>query len=193
VRYMTPVYKFYMIEKDRIESLKAREKRNKDKGKIRTNEMFTDLRVWSEYAGDLAPAIDIAALPETAPTGKSLALSVVTNLTTGYSTPFDNRYKADFNQMKLLCDGKEVTPVRRTKVEIARDMQSYYKKKKRFTYAGVYTYPYEMFAPGRCSAMELHVFSEEDLETPIISQVTDTIKNRIWTDFQDYRTKVARK
>jgi S1-C subfamily serine protease len=193
VRYMTPVYKFYMIEKDRIESLKAREKRNKDKGKIRANEMFTDLRVWSEYAGDLAPAIDIAALPETAPTGKSLALSVVTNLTTGYSTPFDNRYKADFNQMKLLCDGKEVTPVRRTKVEIARDMQSYYKKKKRFTYAGVYTYPYEMFAPGRCSAMELHVFSEEDLETPIISQVTDTIKNRIWTDFQDYRTKVAKK
>jgi S1-C subfamily serine protease len=193
VRYMTPVYKFYMIEKDRIESLKAREKRNKDKGKIRANEMFTDLRVWSEYAGDLAPAIDIAALPETAPTGKSLALSVVTNLTTGYSTPFDNRYKADFNQMKLLCDGKEVTPVRRTKVEIARDMQSYYKKKKRFTYAGVYTYPYELFAPGRCSAMELHVFSEEDLETPIISQVTDTIKNRIWTDFQDYRTKVAKK
>ena len=193
VRYMTPVYKFYMIEKDRIESLKAREKRNKDKGKIRTNEMFTDLRVWSEYAGDLAPAIDIAALPETAPTGKSMALSVVSGLTTGISTPFDNRYKADFNQMKLLCDGKEVTPVRRTKVEIARDMQSYFKLKKRFTYAGVYTYPYEMFAPGRCSAMELHVFSEEDLETPIISQVTDTIKNRIWTDFQDYRTKVARR
>ena len=50
-----------------------------------------------------------------------------------------------------------------------------------------------MFAPGRCSAMELHVFSEEDLETPIVTKVTDAIKNRIWTDFQDYRTKVSRK
>ena len=193
VRFMTPVYKFYMIEKDRIESLKIREKRNKDKGKISTNDMFQDLRVWSEYAGDLAPTVEIAALPETSATGKSLALAALTNFTIGYSTPFDHRYKADFNQMKLLCDNKEVVPVRRTKVEIARDLQNYYKTKKRFTYAGVYTYPYEMFAPGRCSAMELHVFSEEDLETPIITKVTDAIKTRIWTDFRDYRTKVARK
>ena len=193
VRFMTPVYKFYMIEKDRIESLKIREKRNKDKGKISTNDMFQDLRVWSEYAGDLAPTVEIAALPETSATGKSLALAALTNFTIGYSTPFDHRYKADFNQMKLLCDNKEVVPVRRTKVELARDLQNYYKTKKRFTYAGVYTYPYEMFAPGRCSAMELHVFSEEDLETPIVTKVTDAIKNRIWTDFQDYRTKVARK
>jgi S1-C subfamily serine protease len=193
VRFMTPVYKFYMIEKDRIESLKIREKRNKDKGKINPNDMFQDLRVWSEYSGDLAPTVEIAALPETAPTGKSMALSAITNLTIGYSTPFDHRYKADFNQMKLLCDGKEVVPVRRTKVELARDLQNYYKTKKRFTYAGVYTYPFEMFAPGRCSAMELHVFSEEDLETPIVTKVTDSIKGRIWTDFQDYRTKIARK
>ena len=193
VRFMTPVYKFYMIEKDRIESLKIREKRNKDKGKINANDMFQDLRVWSEYAGDLAPTVEIAALPETSATGKSLALAALTNFTIGYSTPFDHRYKADFNQMKLLCDNKEVVPVRRTKVELARDLQNYYKTKKRFTYAGVYTYPYEMFAPGRCSAMELHVFSEEDIETPIVTKVTDAIKNRIWTDFQDYRTKVARK
>ena len=121
-----------------------------------------------------------------------MALSAITNLTIGYSTPFDTRYKADFAQMKLLCDGKEVTPVRRTKVELARDMQSYYKTKKRFTYAGVYTYPYEMFAPGRCSAMELHVFSEEDLETPIVTPVTDPIKNRVWSDFRDFRTRSAR-
>lgn len=191
VRFMTPVYKFYMIEKDRIESLKIREKRNKDKGKLNAGEMFTDLRVWSEYAGDLAPAVDIAALPETAPTGKSLALSALTNLTIGYSTPFDNRYKADFAQMKLLCDGKEVTPIRRTKVELSRDMQNYYKTRKRFTYAGVYTYPYEMFSPGRCSSMVLHVFSEEDIETPIVTNITDSIKNRVWKDFSDFRTQVA--
>lgn len=187
VRYMTPVYKFYMIEKDRIESLKIREKRNKDKGKLDAGEMFKDLRVWKEYAGELAPAVDILALPETTATMKSMALSAITNMTVGYSTPLDHKYKADFAQMKLMCDGSEVTPVRRTKTEIARDLQNYYKTKKRFTYAGVYTYPYEMFAPGRCSQMELHVFSEEDLETPIVTQVTDAIKNRIWTDFGDFR------
>lgn len=189
VRYMTPVYKFYMIEKDRIESLKIRAKRNKDKGKLDAGEMFKDLRVWKEYAGELAPAVDILALPETTATMKSMALSAITNMTVGYSTPLDHKYKADFSQMKLLCDGKEVTPVRRTKTEIARDLQNYYKTKKRFTYAGVYTYPYEVFAPGRCTEMVVHVFSEEDIETPIVSTVTDAIKNRIWNDFADFRSQ----
>ena len=121
-----------------------------------------------------------------------MALSAITNMTIGYSTPLDHKYKADFSQMKLLCDGKEVTPVRRTKTEIARDLQNYYKTKKRYTYAGVYTYPYEVFAPGRCKDMVLHVFSEEDIETPIVTPVTEAIKNKIWTDFRDFRTQIAR-
>lgn len=192
VRYMTPVYKFYMIEKDRIESLKMREKRNKDKGKLDAADMFRDLSVWSEYAGELAPVVDILALPETKATGKSMTLAAITTMTVGISTPLDLSYRADFSQMKLLCDGREVTPVRRNKTEIERDLQSYYKTKKRFTYAGVYTYPYEIFAPGRCTQMVVHVFSEEDIETPIISTVTDAIKNRIWNDFGDFRTQIAR-
>ena len=193
VKYMTPIYKFYMIEKDRIESLKDRGKRNKDKTGLNSADMFRDLRIWKEYSGELRPLVDILALPETAPTGKSMALSATFAMTVGFSTPLDNKYKADFSQMKLLCDGKEVTPVRRTKTEIARDMQNYYKTKKRFTYAGVYSYPYDIFAPGRCSQMEVHVFSEEDIEKPIVSTVTDAIKNRIWTDFSDFRLQIAAK
>ncbi len=192
VRYMTPVYKFYMIEKDRIESLKIREKRNKDKGKLDAADMFRDLSVWSEYAGELMPVVDVLALPETRATAKSMALTAITNLTVGISTPLDLNYRADFSQMKLLCNGREVTPLRRSKTEIDRDLQSYYKTKKRFTYAGVYTYPYDIFAPGRCTQMVVHVFSEEDIETPIVSTVSDAIKNRIWTDFRDFRTQVAR-
>lgn len=192
VRYMTPVYKFYMIEKDRIESLKDREKRNKGKGGMNAADMFRDLRVWKEYAGELRPLVDILALPETTPTGKSMILSAATAMTIGYSTPLDNKYKADFSQMKLLCDGREVTPIRRAKTEIARDMQSYYKTRKRFTYAGVYSYPYDVFAPGRCSRMEVQVFSEEDIEKPIVSTVTDAIKNRIWSDFAEFRVQTAK-
>lgn len=192
VRYMTPVYKFYMIEKDRIESLKIREKRNKDKGNLDAADMFRDLSVWSEYAGELMPVVDILALPETRATGKSMALSAITTMTVGISTPLDLSYRADFSQMALICDGRVITPLRRNKTEIERDLQSYYKTKKRFTYAGVYTYPYDIFAPGRCTQMEVRVFSEEDIETPIVSIVTDAIKNRIWKDFGDFRTQIAR-
>jgi S1-C subfamily serine protease len=190
IKFMTPVYKFYAIEKDRIESLKIRDKRNKSKGMLH-EDMFRDLRIWKEYAGELMPAVDILALPETSPTGKSMALSAITNLTIGYSTPLAHKYKADFAQMKLMCDGKEVTPLRRSKTEIIRDLQNYYKTQKRYTYAGVYTYPYDVFGPGRCSQMELHVFSEEDIEKPIVTQVTEAIKNRVWLDFSDFRTQIA--
>jgi len=184
IKYMTPVYKFYAIEKDRIDSLKIREKRNKGQN---TADMFRDLRMYSEYSGELMPVVDILALPETGPTAKSLLLSAATNLTIGYSTPFDMKYKADFYSMKLTCDGKEITPLRRNKTEIERPLQNYYKTRKRYTYAGIYSYPYELFAPGRCGEIKLQVFSEEDIEEPITTVVSDVVKNRIWSDFQDFR------
>lgn len=187
IKYMTPIYKFYAIEKDRIDSLKIREKRNKVKGG--SADMFRDLRSWNEYAGELLPVVDILALPEITPTAKSVILSAATSATIGYSTPFALKYKADFSQMRLTCDGKEVTPLRRSKAEIDRDLQNYYKVKKRYTYAGVYTYPYEIFAPGRCSELKLQVFSEEDIEEPITTIVNNVTKNRVWSDFQNFRTQ----
>lgn len=192
IKYMTPVYKFYAIEKDRIESLRNREKRNADKGITETTDMmFRDLRYWNEYAGELRPVVDILALPETGATGKSLFLSAVTNATIGYGTPLEHKYKADFYQMKLMCDGKEVTPVRRNKTEIERGLQSYYKSKKRYTYAGVYSYPHDVFAPGRCKNMQLQVFSEEDIEKPITTSVTEEVKKRVWADFQEFRSQAG--
>ena len=187
IKYMTPVYKFYLMEKDRIESLKDRTKRNKNSGVTDIDDAFRDLRFWSEYAGELQPVVQILALPETGATGKSMLLSAISQSTVGFSTPLAHKYKADFFQMKLMCDGTEVMPIVRNKTEIKRELQNYYKERKRYTYAGVYSYPYEVFAPGRCRQMQVHVFSEEDIETPIVSEVPETTKNRVWTDFRDFR------
>jgi hypothetical protein len=118
-----------------------------------------------------------------------MLLSAATNLTIGYSTPFDLKYKADFYSMRLTCDGKEITPLRRSKTEIDRSLQNYYKTRTRYTYAGIYTYPYDLFAPGRCGEIKVQVFSEEDIEEPITTVVSDTVKNRIWSDFQDFRNQ----
>jgi hypothetical protein len=110
-------------------------------------------------------------------------------LTVGYSTPFDLKYKADFYSMRLTCDGKEITPLRRSKTEMDKPLQNYYKVKRRYTYAGIYSYPYELFAPGRCGEMKVQIFSEEDIEEPITTVVSDVVKNRVWSDFQDFRVK----
>lgn len=190
IKYMTPVYKFYLMEKDRVESLINRQKRNKEKG-VDMADAFKDLRYWSEYAGELRPVVQILALPETGASGKSMLLSAIVQGTVGFSTPLDQKYKADFYQMKLMCDGQEIVPLIRNKTEIVRELQNYYKDRKRYTYAGVYSYPYDAFAPGRCRQMQVHVFSEEDIETPIVSDVSEVTKNRIWTDFKDFRVQTA--
>ena len=193
IKYMTPVYKFYLMEKDRIESLNNRRKRNKEKGTTDTADPFRDLRYWSEYAGELQPVVQILALPETGASGKSLLLSALVQGTVGFSTPLDLKYKADFYQMKLMCDGREVVPLVRNKTEIVRELQNYYKDRKRYTYAGVYSYPYDVFQPGRCRQMQVQIFSEEDIETPITSDVPEITKNRVWADFQTFRVQLAKK
>jgi S1-C subfamily serine protease len=190
IKYMTPVYKFYVMEKDRIESLKDRTERNKDKG-IDGADPFRDLRYWSEYAGELRPVVQILALPETGATGTSMALSVLAQGMIGYGTPLSHKYKADFYEMKLMCDGREIVPLIRNKTEIVRELQSYYKEHRRYTYAGVYSYPYDVFGPGQCRRLQVQVFSEEDPETPITSDVSAETRNRIWADFQDFRMKTA--
>jgi S1-C subfamily serine protease len=192
IKFMTPVYKFYVMEKDRIESLKDRSSRNREKGVTDTTDPFRDLRYWSEYAGELRPVVQILALPETGATGASMALSVLAQGVVGYGTPLSHKYKADFYQMKLMCDGKEIVPLIRNKTEIVRELQNYYKERRRYTYAGVYSYPHEAFAPGACRQMQVQVFSEEDIETPITSDVSEATKNRIWTDFADFRVRIAK-
>ena len=191
IKYMTPVYKFYVMEKDRIESLKNRNDRNKEKGVVDGADPFRDLRYWSEYAGELRPVVQILALPETSATGASMALSVITQGMVGYGTPLNHKYKADFYEMKLMCDGNEIVPIIRNKTEIVRELQNYYKERKQYSYAGVYSYSYESFSPGQCKQMQVQVFSEEDPETPITSNVSEATKSRIWSDFQDFRTKMA--
>lgn len=190
IKFMTPVYKFYVMEKDRIESLKRRSDRNKDKGVTDSADPFRDLRYWSEYAEELRPVVQILALPETGATGASMALSVLAQGVVGYGTPLSHKYKADFYQMKLMCDGREIVPLVRNKTEIVRELQNYYKDRKHYTYAGVYSYPFEVFAPGHCKQMQVQVFSEEDIETPIVSDVSDATRGRVWADFADFRKTV---
>jgi S1-C subfamily serine protease len=196
INYMTPVFKFYLSEKDRIESMKDRDKRNKDKGTTTnsTVDRYRDLRNWNEYAGELRPAVEILALPEVAASGKSLLLGVLTGVASQgmIMTPPNYKFKADFYQMKLLCNNQEVTPLRRQKVEFGAAMPSYYKVKTRFTYAGVYTYPFDVFEPGKCAQLQLQVFSEEDIEKAIVTNVTELTKQRIWNDFSDFRQQAIK-
>jgi S1-C subfamily serine protease len=185
---LTPVHKFYVEEKDRIEAAKDRSKRNEGKGvQIDTVDKYRNLRNWSEYAGQLKPVVEIAALPEVKATGKSMFLNLVMASTVGVMPGLDFKFKADFYQMSLMCDGKEVTPIQRRKEELIVPMPSYLKEKNRYTFAGFYSYPYEVFEPGACKELELRMFSEEKPNQPASKVLQPKTRQRIWDDFADYR------
>jgi hypothetical protein len=40
--------------------------------------------------------------------------------------------------------------------------------------------------------MQVQVFSEENIEDPVsTTTVNDTIRNRVWNDFNDFRRQIA--
>lgn len=189
VLVLTPVHKFYLSEKDRIEAARDRQKRNKETGAQATVDKYRNLRNWSEYAGQLKPVVEILAIPETKATGKSMLLTAVMIGATGLATPMNYKFKADFYEMALLCDGKEITPIQRRKEEIVAAMPSFYKIKTRFTYAGLYTYPVEIFDTNKCQQLQLKVFSEENPTQPAIKLLEPKMVQRVWADFEDYRKR----
>ena len=191
VMMLTPVYKFYLSEKDRLEAVREREKRNKGEGAQGTMDKYRNLRNWTEYAGELKPVVQILAIPEMKMTGKSLLLGVLMAGAAGMMTPPDMKFKADFYEMSLICDGKEITPIQRGKSELVVPMQSYYKIKNRYTYAGIYTFPVDPFEPGKCKQLALNIFSEENPTLAAKKILTPQMVQRVWQDFAEYRERKA--
>lgn len=186
VRVLTPVFKFYVSEKDRLESAREREKRNKE-GAQGTIDKFQNLRNWTEYVGQLKPVVEVLAIPEYKVTGKSVFLSGIVAATTGIPIPPDFKLKADFYEMQLVCNGEPVTPIRRQKVEYALFAPSYFKMKTRYSYAGLYAYPHDVFNPNKCQRLELRIHSEENPQQPDVKLIPLQTMQKVWSDFEEYR------
>jgi hypothetical protein len=189
VMMLTPIYKFYLSEKDRLEAVREREKRNRGGGAQETMDKYRNLRNWAEYAGELKPVVQILAIPEMKATGKSLLLGAILVAGAGMMTPPDMKFKADFYEMTLVCDGQIITPIQRGKSELVVPMPSYYKIKNRFTYAGIYTYPVDPFEPGKCKQLTLNVFSEENPALAAKKILKPEMVQQVWQDFAEYRQR----
>ena len=79
--------------------------------------------------------------------------------------PADFKFKADFEEMALTCDGKVVTPIQRGKIEFIESLTSYLKIKQRTAYAGV-LYSAETFARDKCNRCLCKLFSQQKPTTP---------------------------
>jgi S1-C subfamily serine protease len=195
---ITPVLKHYIIEKNRIAFEKQRKKIEKD-GMITSPVMansFYELRNWGDYVNQMRPVVHLLVVPEVSATGKSRFLSLLT-LGVGLMAaspmvlPPDFKFKADFEEMTLTCDGKLVTPIQRGKIEFIKSLTSYLKMKQRTAYAGVYTYSAESFAPDKCKQMSLQIVSQQSPATPAIRVVDPKMVQQAWSDFEPYRRQAG--
>ena len=191
---ITPVLKHYIVEKNRIEFERQRKKLEKD-GLVTKPVMmnsFYELRNWADYVNQMKPVVHLLVVPEVSATGKSTFLSLLTlgvGLMGGapMMLPADFKFKADFQEMSLTCDGKVITPIQRGKIEFIKSLSSYLKIKQRTAYAGVYTYSADAFAPDKCKLMNLQVVSEQSPTTPESRVVNPGMVRQVWSDFEPYR------
>lgn len=201
ITMLTPALKYYIIEKDRIELARRQAKKKNEinlgpEGK--PVDSFYNLRNWAEYVSQMRPVVHILAIPEVKATGKSLffgALMAGVGAMGGSPvfSPLDFKFKADFEEMLLTCDGKPITPIQRGKIEYVAPMQSYLKIKTRSAYAGIYTYSADSFQPGRCKQLELQVISDENPTAPEKRIIEPSSVQKVWSDFDAYHPPMTRR
>jgi hypothetical protein len=97
---------------------------------------------------------------------------------------FKVRFKNGFARMRLLCGGKEVTPVEPGRSEY--ELMNMRGKTVDTTFQGRYIYLPDAVSP-TCGGVTLEIFSEKDSSTPISKLIDAATVDRVWADFEPYR------
>jgi len=97
---------------------------------------------------------------------------------------FKVRFKNGFTSMRLLCGGKEVTPVEPGRGEY--ELMNMRGKTVDTTFQGRYIYLPDAVSPA-CGGVTLEIFSEKDPNTPVSKAIDAATVERVWADFDAYR------
>jgi len=118
-----------------------------------------------EHAQDYPPTLIVRVVPK-------------------FSVMWKVKFKNGFQKMRLLCGGKEISPIDpgRSDYEL-RDARN---RVIDTTMQGFYSYPPDAISPS-CGAVSLEIFSEKDPNTPITQPVETATVERVWADFEPYR------
>lgn len=168
VALYTPVLDYHFDREREKAVAKEREKRKKKSGAA------TDEK--QEREPEYKPYLLIRARPKLRVKASSLFLP----------GPAKYRFKTDFQRMRLLCDGKEVTPIHPLRVEAIVDIEGSTVQAVDKTVVGLYRFTPDAISPS-CSQMSLEVFSEAPDQPPLVKVLDPRTVARIWADFEPYR------
>jgi len=94
------------------------------------------------------------------------------------------RFKNGFVRMRLLCGGKELTPILPGRAEF--DLFDQRERKVDTTFQGVYEYQADAVTP-TCGNVVLEIFSEKDPNSPESKSIDAATVQRVWHDFDPFR------
>jgi len=97
---------------------------------------------------------------------------------------FKVRFKNGFVRMRLLCGGKELTPILPGRAEF--DLYDQRERKVDTAFQGIYEYQADAVTPA-CGNIVLEIYSEKDPNTPETKPVDAATIQRVWNDFDPFR------
>jgi len=110
-----------------------------------------------------------------------LIVSVRPRLGIGWTHP---KFKNGFQKMRLLCGGKELTPIEPGRSEF--NLVDQRERTLDTTYQGRYLYLPDALSPA-CGGAQLEIYSEKDPDTPLSKAIDPATIERVWADLEPYR------
>jgi S1-C subfamily serine protease len=110
-----------------------------------------------------------------------LIVTVRPKLGIGWTHP---KFKNGFQKMRLLCGGKELTPI-----EPGRSEYNLLDQRERTldtTYQGRYLYLPDALSPA-CGSAQLEIYSEKEPDAPLSKTIDPATIERVWADLEPYR------
>lgn len=159
VEMLTPPLRYYFYNKDAIQAMHKGPKHSPaDAQQVELPEQVL------EEAQEYQPTVIIRVVPKH-----------------GF---WNRQFKDTFWSMKLLCAGKEVSPIDpgRSRDELS-DSGRHVKSTKT---EGFYSYQPDAISPN-CGSVKLEIFSENAPSTPISRSLDSVTVERIWADMEPYR------
>lgn len=190
VSFITPPLKYYEEMEGSIKAANEKNRRNR-KSEVAVQDSFRpldDLKNWEQYVGEYKPVLLVRVTPKLRETTGSAFLRGFAAAGHNYNVPAKLRFKSDFYRMKLICGSKEVEPIEPGKIAHVIDVRNGLVNATDATYEGIYSFPADAVGPS-CGKVTLEVFSEKKPGAALTKDLNDKTVNRIWNDFEPYRTQ----
>ncbi len=141
-----------------------------------------DFGQWNGYVADHPAVLLVRVTPKQV---ESLWLKVARGaaMTQGIALPPILHYEPGFARMRVLCGGREVTPIHPFVVERRVSETASIRE-------GLYVFAPDALGP-HCGTVTFDVFSEKSPDKPESAKVEAPVLQRIWADLAPYRSQSA--